>query len=58
MATQPLPYETLRDLDEGEVDASWDANEGDSFNPIRGIILAVVACAPFWAAVYWLYQSM
>jgi len=49
MASHPVTYEPFPDVDDLGLDFEADA---DVLNPVRGILMGIVICAPFWAAAY------
>ena len=50
MSTQPAMYHAFSDADEFEVEFDRD---GDALDPMRGILVGLALCVPFWAgAVY------
>ena len=52
MSTGPVAHQPFPDLDAFQSEADRE----DVFNPIRGILVGIVLCAPFWAAVYWILR--
>jgi hypothetical protein len=54
MTSQPVIYEPFPDVDH-EVELE---DEFDLLNPVRGIVIGIALCAPFWVGVYWMFRSV
>jgi len=51
MTSQPIAVETFSELPD-------HLEPTDIPNLLRGIVVGVGLCAPFWAGVYWLVRSL
>jgi hypothetical protein len=51
MSTQPVVYHAFSDAD--DFDVEFD-READALGPIRGILVGIAMCIPFWAAAVYL----
>ena len=55
MTTQPVTYEPFPDADDLALEFEGQA---DVLNPVRGILVGILVCAPFWAAMYLVFRAM
>ena len=53
MTSQPVaqPFPDVDDL-------SLNFDCEDDVALVRGIVVAIALCVPFWAVVYWIYRSV
>jgi hypothetical protein len=52
MSSQPIAFEAFQDIDELWVESDWETEE--SLNAIRGVLVGIALCMPFWAGLFWL----
>jgi hypothetical protein len=53
MTSQPATYQTFPDIDRN-VEPEGDF---DVMNPVRGIVMGIALCAPFWVGVYLFFSA-
>jgi hypothetical protein len=57
MSTESVLYEALPDDDDSLVELEHDGAV-ESFDVMRGILVGVMLCLPFWAGVYLILRAL
>ena len=57
MSTESVLYEALPDVDDSLVELEPD-KAVESFDVMRGILVGVMLCLPFWAGLYLILRSL
>jgi hypothetical protein len=57
MSTESAFYEALPDVDDSLVELEPEGAV-ESFDVMRGIVVGVMLCLPFWAGLYFFLRSL
>ena len=57
MSTESVFYEALPDVDDSLVELEPEGAV-ESFDVMRGILVGVMLCLPFWAGLYFFLRSL